>query len=425
MRDVQAFAANVPVEPGAMDQPLKPPASTPAFSSAAAPRLEISRMDYKRTLGVHHLGDLRAAARRRLPKAIFDYVEGGSYDEVTLRANRQDLASLRLRQRVLVEVGSRSLVTTIAGEAASLPLALGPIGFSGLVRRGGEVEAARAAKIFGIPCCLSTFSTCSLEEVAAQSSASLFFQLYLFNDRGVNVTLIDKAKQARCKALVLTVDAAMHGRRNRDLDNGLVVPLRVRTKLALQMLAKPRWMYGWFSGRRTLGNLAMFVPPGGNELAAVSAWTERNCKGFATAADVEWVRQNWPGKLIIKGILSAEDARRAVELGADAIVVSNHGGRQLDSAVTAVQALPEIRSAIGESAELLFDGGVRSGLDVLKALGLGAKACLLGRAYLYGLAAYGERGVCAALQLIAEELDFGMAMTGVSDVRALPARLLD
>ena len=164
----------------------------------------------------------------------------------------------------------------------------------------------------------------------------------MFNDRGVNVTLIDRAKQARCKALVLTVDAAMHGRRNRDLDNGLVVPLRVRTKLALQMLAKPRWMYGWFSGRRTLGNLAMFVPPGGNELAAVSAWTERNCKGFATADDLEWVRQNWPGKLIVKGILAAEDARLAVELGADAIVVSNHGGRQLDGARTAVQAFPEI-----------------------------------------------------------------------------------
>ena len=382
-------------------------------------------MDYKRALGVHHLGDLRAAARRRLPQAIFDYVEGGSYDEISLRANWEDLELLRLRQRVLVEVGSRSLGTAIAGEPASLPLALGPIGFSGLIRRGGEVEAARAAKIFGIPYCLSTFSTCSLEEVAAQSSASLFFQLYLFNDRGVNVTLIDRAKQARCRALVLTVDAAMHGRRNRDLDNGLVVPLRVRTKLALQMLAKPRWMYGWFSGRRTLGNLAMFVPPGGNELAAVSAWTERNCKGFATADDVEWVRQNWPGKLIVKGILTAEDARLAVELGADAVVVSNHGGRQLDGAQTAVRALPEIRSAIGESAELLFDGGIRSGLDVLKALGLGARACLLGRAYLYGLAAYGEPGVGAALQLIAEELDFGMAMTGVGDVRALPARLLD
>ncbi len=326
-------------------------------------------MDYKRALGVHHLGDLRAAARRRLPQAIFDYVEGGSYDEISLRANWEDLELLRLRQRVLVEVGSRSLGTAIAGEPASLPLALGPIGFSGLIRRGGEVEAARAAKIFGIPYCLSTFSTCSLEEVAAQSSASLFFQLYLFNDRGVNVTLIDRAKQARCKALVLTVDAAMHGRRNRDLDNGLVVPLRVRTKLALQMLAKPRWMYGWFSGRRTLGNLAMFVPPGGNELAAVSAWTESNCKGFATADDVEWVRQNWPGKLIVKGILTAEDARLAVELGADAIVVSNHGGRQLDGAQTAVRAFPEIRSAIGESAELLFDGGIRSGLDVLKALG--------------------------------------------------------
>jgi L-lactate dehydrogenase (cytochrome) len=410
-----------------MDQPLRSPspASTQAFASAAESRSESARIDYKRALGVHHLGDLRAAARRRLPQAIFDYVEGGSYDEISLRANRDDLESLRLRQRVLVEVGSRSLGTAIAGEPASLPLALAPIGFSGLVRRGGEVEAARAAKIFGIPYCLSTFSTCSLEEVAAQSSASLFFQLYLFNDRGVNVTLIERAKQARCKALVLTVDAAMHGRRNRDLDNGLVVPLRVRTKLALQMLAKPRWMYGWFSGRRTLGNLAMFVPPGGNELAAVSAWTERNCKGFATADDLEWVRRNWPGKLIVKGILAAEDARLALEIGADAIVVSNHGGRQLDGAQTAVQAFPEIRSAVGEGAELLFDGGVRSGLDVLKALGLSAGACLLGRAYLYGLAAYGERGVCAALQLIAEELDFGMAMTGASDVRALPVRLLD
>ena len=266
-----------------MDQPLRPPSpGTPASSSSSGPGRDLAHGLQARARRAPFGRSARGRAAASA-ESYFRLRRGRLLRRSHLARQPEDLESLRLRQRVLVEVGSRSLGTAIAGEPASLPLALGPIGFSGLVRRGGEVEAARAAKIFGIPYCLSTFSTCSLEEVAAQSSASLFFQLYLFNDRGVNVTLIDKAKQARCKALVLTVDAAMHGRRNRDLDNGLVVPLRVRTKLALQMLAKPRWMYGWFSGRRTLGNLAMFVPPGGNELAAVSAWTERNCKGFATA----------------------------------------------------------------------------------------------------------------------------------------------
>jgi L-lactate dehydrogenase (cytochrome) len=375
-------------------------------------------------LGVRHAGDLRAAARRRLPRAIFDYIDGGSYDERTLAANRADLDALRLRQRVMVDTGSRSQCTSIAGQQVSAPIALGPVGFAGLIRPHGEIHAAKAAKAFHVPFCLSTFSTCTLEDVASANGDPFFFQLYLFKDHSVNKTLIDRAKQAGCSALVLTVDAAMQARRNRDLENGLVVPLRVRTRLALQMVTRPRWMYGWFSSRRTIGNLAMFAPRAADQLASVSQWAEAQCKGFATQADIEWVRKYWSGKLIIKGILDAEDAKLATTLGADAIVISNHGGRQLDGAQTPVRAFPEIREAVGERADLFFDGGIRSGLDVLRALGLGAKACFLGRAYLYGLAAYGELGVSAALQLISEELDFAMGMTGIRDIRALPQRLL-
>jgi L-lactate dehydrogenase (cytochrome) len=367
--------------------------------------------------------DLKAAARRRLPRAILDYIEGGSYDEVTLKANRADLAALVLRQRVLTDIASRKLDTTIVGQHASIPVALGPIGFAGLMYPRGEIYIARAAQSFGVPFCLSTLSTCSIEELVEAAEDPFFFQLYLFKDRAVNRALLQRAEEAGCPALVLTLDAAVHGRRDRDLHNGLTVPLKVRTRLALEMLLKPRWALGWFSSKRTIGSLAMFVP-GRAELEEVSAWAEHNYKGPIVTSDVEWVRNHWQRKLILKGILDPNDARLAAKLGADAIVVSNHGGRQLDGAQTPVKAFPAIKDAVGESVDLAFDSGVRSGLDVLKALGLGAKACFLGRAYLYGLAAYGEAGVIAALQLVAAELDAGMALTGVNDVTKVGPDLL-
>jgi L-lactate dehydrogenase (cytochrome) len=371
-----------------------------------------------------HGEGLRAAARRRLPRAIFDFIEGGSYDEVTLGANCADLRRLRLRQRVMVDASSRTQRAVMLGQTVAMPVALGPTGFSGLLYPLGEIRAARVAKSMGVPYCLSTFSICSIEDVAAATGAPFMFQLYLFRDRGVNASLLERAQAARCSTLVLTMDAHIQGRRNRDLDNGLTVPLRVRPRLAMQMTFKPLWLFNWlFSARRTLGTLAPYSPKG-SDLASVSDWVGRNYKGAFDLADLEWVRKSWPGRLVIKGILDPDDARRAVDLGADAILVSNHGGRQLDSAQSTARAFPAVREAVGDQIELYFDGGIRTGLDVLKALGLGAKGCFIGRSYLYGLSAYGERGVRAALQLLSDELDVGMALTGVKDLTALPPDLI-
>jgi L-lactate dehydrogenase (cytochrome) len=367
-------------------------------------------------------GQLKRAARRRLPRALFDFVEGGSYDEVTLRANVEDFAALRLRQRVLCEHSTRKLGTKILGERARIPVALAPIGLAGLLRPRGEIQAARAAAAFGVPFCLSTFSVCSVEEVAAAVASPFFFQLYMFKDRGINATLIERAEKAGCSVLVLTVDTAVHGRRNRDLDNGLTVPVKVRPRHVYQVLTHPRWAIGWLMHNRTMGNLAMFVP-GKPTMSNVTGWAQENYLA-ASPAEMEWVRERWGGKIVVKGVLDPEDAKLAVSLGADAIVVSNHGGRQLDGALSSAMAFPAIRDAVGDEVELLIDSGVSSGLDVLKALGLGAKACLIGRAYLYGLAAYGEAGVTTVLQLMAQELDAAMALTGVDDVHALPEGLV-
>ena len=366
-----------------------------------------------------HLGNLEAAARRRLPRPIFDYLDGGSYDEVTLRANRAALEALRLRQRGLSDGAARNLGTTILGQTSRLPVALAPIGFAGLLHPQGEIHAAKAAHAFGVPFCLSTFSVCSIEEVREAASAPFLFQLYMFKDRGVNAALMQRAEQAGCPALVLTLDTAVQGRRNRDCDNGLVVPLKLRPRFVMKMLRRPRWTLGWLRSKRTLGNIAPFVSADAR-LAECSVWAEANYKGAISPADLAWVRETWPHKLVVKGVLDPEDAKLAVELGVDAIVVSNHGGRQLDSAESSARAFPSIRDAVGDQAELLFDSGIRSGLDVLKALGLGASACLLGRAAAYGLAAYGEKGVTAALEIIEKEIQAGMMLTGAEDVTRLP-----
>ncbi|MEX2166606.1 MAG: alpha-hydroxy acid oxidase [Methyloceanibacter sp.] len=372
---------------------------------------------------VWHLGNLKDAARRRLPRGIFDFIEGGSYDEDTLRANTADLSALRLRQRVLVSTPTRNQHTTILGQRASMPAAIAPIGLTGVIYPRGEIHAAKAAQVFGVPFSLSTLSTCSIEEVAAAAPAPFFFQLYMFKDRAVNATLLQRAEQAGCSALIVTVDTVVHPRRNRDLDNGMTVPLKIRPRNIMRILARPRWLANWLRHRPTLANLTMFVP-GGSDLGTVSLWAERNYKGAVGVTDLEWVRQNWPRKLVVKGVLDPEDAKLAIKLGADAVVVSNHGGRQLDGATTTARAFPAIRDAVGDDAELLFDSGVRSGLDMLKVLGLGAKGCLLGRPVVYGLAAHGEAGVTAALRLIAQDLDQGMALTGVDDVNNLPPGLV-
>ena len=375
-------------------------------------------------LKARHVADLRELAARRLPRPIFDYLDGGSFDEITLRENEDDFTKLRLRQRVMADVSKRKPDTTIAGQKASIPVALAPIGLAGLISPHGELHAARAAKDFGVPFCLSSFSTCSIADIAHEIAAPFMFQLYIFKDRGVNEALLDHCKAAKCSALVVTMDANVMGTRHRDTKNGLTVPLKLTPQFILSVAKRPEWAKGWLtSQRRTFGNIAPFVGKDA-DLGTCSAWMEQNYKGSYDRDDLTWLRKNWPGKLIVKGLLDADDARAAVDLGADAVIVSNHGGRQLDRAQSTVKAFPSIREAVGDKTELLLDGGVRSGLDVLKALGLGAQGCLIGRAFMYGLAAEGETGVTAALKMIADELDVGMALTGVKDVTKLPDGLV-
>ena len=370
-----------------------------------------------------HLGNLREAARRRLPRAVFDYLEGGSYDEITLNANIADLCALRLRQRVFSNSAARRTGTSILGHDARIPVVLAPVGLAGIFHPQGEILAARAAGAFGVPFSLSTLSTCSIEEVARAARSPFFFQLYLFKDRGINAALIDRARAAGCAALILTLDTAVQGRRNRDVDNGLTPPIKPRLQHLLDLLTHAPWTYRFLRNRPTFANLTPFVH-GGTKLSDMTAWAERNFKGAVDLIDLAWVREIWPGKLIVKGILDPDDAAKAVSLGVDAIVVSNHGGRQLDCAESSARAFPAIKERVGDTAELFFDSGIRSGLDVLKALGLGARACFIGRAYLYGLAAHGEAGIIAALELIEKELVTAMTLTGVEDVRALPGQLL-
>ena len=370
-----------------------------------------------------HPGHLKVAARRRLPSVIFDFLEGGSNDEVTLARNFADLDELRLNQRVFDHVASCNLGTTLFGQRAAMPVALAPIGLSGVFHPGAEIHAARAAAAFGVPYCLSTLSNYPMEEVAAAVSAPFLFQLYVFKDRAINSALLQRAERLNCPGVVVTLDTAVQGRRNRDLDNGLVVPLKVRPSHVLGMMRRPRWLFNWLLKKPTLGNLAPYSPDG-SDLATVSSWAEPRFKGAVSAADLEWIRHIWPRKLVVKGILDAEDAKLAVKLGADAIVISNHGGRQLDGASSTIKMLPAIREAVGDDVELILDSGIRSGFDVLKALGLGANGCLVGRAYVYGLAAHGETGVSAALELIAQELDEAMTLTGTPDVNALPSDLV-
>ncbi len=366
-----------------------------------------------------HAGHLKETARRRLPRVIYDFLEGGSNDEVTLKRNRDDFEAVQLNQRVFDHAASRNMCTVLFGQRAEIPVALAPIGLGGVFYPRAEIRAARAASAFGVPYCLSTLSSCSIEEVAAAVSTPFLFQLYMFKDRAINASLLQRADRAHCPALVLNVDTAVQGRRNRDLDNGAVVPLKVRPRHIVQIMQRPRWLLNWLRYKSTLGNLVPYSPDG-SDLATVSAWAEPRFKGAVTAADLEWVRHTWPRKLVVKGILNPADAKLAVKLGADSIVVSNHGGRQLDGAASTINMLPAIREAVGDDVEVLLDSGVRSGFDVLKALGLGANGCFLGRAFVYGLAAHGETGVSAALELFAQELDEAMALTGTADVNALP-----
>ncbi|MGH8704708.1 MAG: alpha-hydroxy acid oxidase [Burkholderiales bacterium] len=368
--------------------------------------------------------DLRQIARKRVAKAIFDYVDRGSYDEATLRANRADLEALKLRQRVAIDVGKRSTRSTMIGQEVAMPVALAPTGLTGLNWADGEMLAARAAERFGVPFTLSTMSICSIEDVAGAATRPFWFQLYVMRDRGFAESLIDRAKAAGCSALVLTLDLQIQGQRHQDLKNGLTVPPRLTLGTLLDVMAKPGWALNVLRGRRkSFGNLEGRIPDAGS-LSTLSEWIAGQFDPTLSWKDVQWVKARWGGKLILKGILDAEDARIAASTGADAIVVSNHGGRQLDGTVSSIRALPEVVYAVGGRIEVLLDGGIRSGQDVLRALALGAKGTMIGRAFLYGLGAMGEQGVTRALEIIQGELDVTMALCGLKDVKeASPAIL--
>lgn len=357
--------------------------------------------------------DLRKLAQRRVPRAIFEYAEAGSYSQQTLRANAADLARINLRQRVMVDVSSRDVSTAMLGEPVSLPIGLAPVGMTGLQHGNGEILACRAAQAAGIPFTMSTLSICSMEDVAAAVKKPFWFQLYVMKDRGFVRSLIERATAAKCSALMLTVDLQVLGQRHVDVKNGLSVPPSLKIDNLINMMTKPRWALSVFAARRwSFGNLAGRVK-GIQGVSSLAQWVKSQFDETLNWKDVEWIRSLWPGKLIIKGILDVEDARIATRLGATALVVSNHGGRQLDGAPSSISMLPGIADAVGSDIELMFDGGIRSGQDVLRALALGARSCLIGRSYIFGLGAGGEAGVARAIDIIRSELDVSMALTGV------------
>jgi L-lactate dehydrogenase (cytochrome) len=351
-----------------------------------------------------------------VPRAFFDYADSGSYSEQTLRANRTDLEAIKLRQRVLVNVAERDLRTTVLGQKLAAPLILAPIGLLGMQHGDGEIHAARAANEAGIPFTLSTMSVGSIEDVAEGTGQPFWFQLYVIKDRGFIKNLLARAQAARCSALVLTVDLQVLGQRHRDVKNGLTVPPEMKLKNILDIATKPRWAWSVLKAKRkTFGNISGYVP-GMENVNSLAQWTTDQFDPALNWKDVEWIKSNWPGKLIVKGLLDPEDAKIALDVGADAIVVSNHGGRQLDGAPSSISALPKIVEAVGSKTEVMFDGGIRTGADLMRALALGARSCLIGRAYVYGLGAGGQAGVAKAIEILRKELDITMALCGVSRI---------
>jgi len=368
--------------------------------------------------------DLRQMAKRRVARAVFEYVDRGSYDESTLHANKADLGALKFRQRVGIDVDQRSTRSTMLGQEVAMPVAIAPVGLTGLNWADGEMLGARAAEKFGVPFTLSTMSICSIEDVASAASKPFWFQLYVFRDRGFATSLIDRAKAAKCSALVLTLDLQIQGQRHRDLKNGLAVPPKLTLASFFDVLCKPSWAFNVLqSKRKSFGNLEGQIK-GADNVLTLAQWIAGQFDPTLSWRDVAWVKERWGGKLILKGILDVEDAKLAAAAGADAIVVSNHGGRQLDGTVSSIRALPEIAAAVGDRTEVLFDGGIRSGQDVLKALSLGARGTMIGKAFAWSLGAMGEAGVTMGLEIIRKELDVTMALCGLKDVKeASPAIL--
>jgi L-lactate dehydrogenase (cytochrome) len=368
--------------------------------------------------------DLRVLAQKRVPRMFYDYADGGSWTEGTYRANESDFAGIKLRQRVAVNMENRSLKSTMAGQDVAMPVALAPVGLVGMQHADGEILAARAAEKFGVPFTLSTMSICSIEDVAENVSKPFWFQLYVMRDRDFIKRLIDRAKSAGCSALVLTLDLQIMGQRHKDIKNGLSAPPKITLRNLLNMGTKPRWGLGMLgTKRRTFRNVVGHAK-GVDDMTSLSAWSASQLDPTLNWDDVKWIKERWGGKLILKGIMDAEDAEIAARSGADAIIVSNHGGRQLDGAPSSIAALPSIARAVGDKIEVLMDGGIRTGQDVIKALALGAKGVFIGRAFVYGLGAMGEAGVTTCLEIIQKELDLTMAFCGLRDVRQVDRTIL-
>jgi L-lactate dehydrogenase (FMN-dependent) and related alpha-hydroxy acid dehydrogenases len=363
------------------------------------------------------IAEMMALARRRVPKQFFDYADSGAWTESTYRANEEDFGKITLNQRVAVNMEGRSLKTTMIGEEVAMPVALAPTGLTGMQHPDGEIKAARAAEVFGVPFTLSTMSICSIEDVAENTTKPFWFQLYVMRDRKFIERLIDRAKAARCSALVLTMDLQILGQRHKDLRNGMSAPPKFTPKFVFEMARKPAWAFGMLgTQRRTFRNIVGHVENAG-DLSKLSVWTNNQFDPTLNWKDLSWVKDRFGGPVIVKGVLDAEDARQAVAHGADAVIVSNHGGRQLDGAPSTIRVLPEIVDAVGKTAEVYIDGGIRSGQDVIKALAMGAKSTFIGRAFLWGLGAGGEAGVKRVLDILARELEITMALCGERDIR--------
>ncbi|MER8799574.1 alpha-hydroxy acid oxidase [Mesorhizobium sp. M0998] len=358
------------------------------------------------------IADLKDLARRRVPKMFFDYADSGAWTESTYRANEEDFQKIKFRQRVLVDMDNRSLESTMIGEKVTMPVALAPTGMTGMQHPDGEMLAAQAAEEFGVPFTLSTMSICSIEDVASVTRKPFWFQLYVLRDKDFVFDLIDRAKGAKCSALVLTLDLQILGQRHKDIRNGLSAPPRMTPKHLWQMATRPRWCVGMAGTKRRSFRNIVGHAKGVGDLASLSSWTKEQFDPHLSWKDVAWIKERWGGKLILKGILDKEDALMAARTGADAIIVSNHGGRQLDGASSSIMALEEIADAVGDAIEVHMDGGIRSGQDVLKALCLGAKGTYIGRPFLYGLGALGKEGVTKALEIIRKEMDITLALCG-------------
>jgi L-lactate dehydrogenase (cytochrome) len=369
--------------------------------------------------------DLRVLAERRVPRMFYDYADSGSWTESTYRANETDFAGIKLRQRVAVNIEKRSVRTTMVGQDVAMPVALAPTGLTGMQHADGEILAAKAAEAFGVPFCLSTMSICSIEDIAENTTKPFWFQLYVMRDRDFVGRLIDRAKAAGCSALVVTLDLQVLGQRHKDIRNGLSAPPKLTIPNILNMMTKPQWCLGMLgTKRREFRNIVGHVK-GIENMASLSAWTAQQFDPSLSWDDLSWIKERWGGKIVLKGILDADDARLAVKHGADAIIVSNHGGRQLDGAPSSISALPAIAEALaGSKTEVWMDGGIRSGQDVLKAVALGASGTMIGRAFLYGLGAMGQAGVTKALEIIHKELDVTMAFCGRTDIKQVDRSIL-